>query len=164
MTMSSSRKEFAEQAYQAWDWDNFQQVSFIPDRQQINFDAPLSVCTFGTDDPNSSSRFQIQSPSWNGATDVPSIALSPVYDVGPMSIGTNGFVVPSVVEAEENRDAAGQPVVKFYVQTGLYAPGTIHDIAPSSANPVQTDFTLSYIVDSPDAAPNGVWTIGVQRR
>lgn len=177
--MSSSKKEFVERAHQTWDFGSLQPVSLVPNRQQINFDTSLSVFSVSTDDPNSSPAFQVQSNvnaagpiaggtvslSGNGAMDATNIASLPVYHAGPMSAGTNAVASRSASEAQKSRNAAGEPTLKFYVQTGSYAPGTIHDFAPSGSNPTQADFTISYTVDSHGAVPSGMmWKIAVTGR
>jgi hypothetical protein len=112
---------------------------------------PLGLSTpFNSPDPQTGS-FRIQVPTYN-----------PVlgnYNAGSAVRQVNGGVVLSnFVTAQPTTNLDCQPIIKFYVQTGTYTPGTVMNFTSSSATAAVCDFTPGYTVYSVSYNLDGTWT------
>ena len=61
---------------------------------------------------------------------------------------------------QPNQNTDVQPIVKFYINTGSYTPGTVVNFTQSSANAAlcdATDGTLNFKVTY---EADGTWTVG----
>ncbi|AKI01260.1 hypothetical protein IMCC20628_02562 [Hoeflea sp. IMCC20628] len=82
-----------------------------------------------------------------------------VYNVGT-AIEVNGdIVLSSFTVAKSNSNTECQPVMKYFVQTGSYTPGTVMNFAQSSVNAALCDFTPGYSVIDVTLNADGTWTV-----
>ncbi len=72
---------------------------------------------------------------------------------------TGGIVLSNFVTAQPNSNIDCQPIIKFYVQTGTYTPGTVMNFTSSSATAALCDATPGYSSFSVSYNPDGTWTV-----
>jgi hypothetical protein len=88
---------------------------------------------------------------------------TPVYDLGnSYNVGSavevqGGIVLSNFVLANPNSNTDCQPILKFYVQTGQYTPGTVMNFTQSSVSAAVCDFTEGAAFINADLQSNGVW-------
>jgi hypothetical protein len=68
-------------------------------------------------------------------------------------------ILSSFVTALPNTYLDCQPILKFYVQTGTYTPGTVVNFTSSSSTAALCDATLGYSSFSADYNADGTWTV-----
>lgn len=88
---------------------------------------------------------------------------TPVYDLGSsFNVGSavevqGGIVLSNFVLANPNSNTDCQPILKFYVQTGQYTPGTVMNFTQSSVSAALCDFTDGAAFINADLQSNGLW-------
>ncbi|MGH6856785.1 MAG: hypothetical protein ACRECP_03840 [Methylocella sp.] len=95
--------------------------------------------------------FRIISPVW---------APGPKYNAGSAIPTTNGGITLSnFVTSQPNANLDCQPILKFYVQTGNYTPGTVMNFTESSATAALCDATPGYTSFDVSYNADGRWTV-----
>lgn len=82
----------------------------------------------------------------------------PFYNVGSAVDVNGGIILSNFVQANPNSHTDCQPILKYYVQTGQYTPGTVMNFTQSSIDAALADFTGGYTVMNVDLGANGTWT------
>lgn len=89
----------------------------------------------------------------------PSFTSPPYYNVGSAVEVNGGIVLSNFVQANPLSNTDCQPILKYYVQTGSYTPGSVMDFTQSSANSAIADFTGGYTVCNVTLNANGTWSV-----
>lgn len=95
--------------------------------------------------------FRITTPSY----DPPA-----VYNVGSAVEVNGGISLSNFVVANPANNTDCEPILKYYVQTGSYTPGTVMDFSQSSTNAAVCDFTGGHSIMDVTLNADGTW--GVQ--
>lgn len=91
----------------------------------------------------------------------PAYQEPPMYNIGS-AVQTNGSVVLSnFVVASPANTTDCQPILRYYVQTGSYTPGTVINFTQSSVNAAMCDFTGGHSSINVTLNPNGTWTVQI---
>ncbi|MES2034270.1 MAG: hypothetical protein V4466_08860 [Pseudomonadota bacterium] len=91
----------------------------------------------------------------------PVYAPPEIYNIGS-SVQVNGWtVLSSFVVANPATITDCQPVLKFYVQTGTYIPGSVVNFTQSSVNAAVCDFTGGHSVINVTLNADGTWTVQI---
>lgn len=91
----------------------------------------------------------------------PSYAPNETYNVGS-AVQVNGGLAPSsFVMANPANNTDCQPVLKFYVQSGNYTPGSVMNFSQSSVNAAECDFTGGYSTMNVTLNADGTWSVQV---
>lgn len=99
-----------------------------------------------------SGAFRIISPTYNPITSA--------YNAGSAVQALSGAITMSnFVTAQPNTNLDCQPVIKFYVQTGTYTPGTVMNFTSSSINAALCDATPGYTTFNVSYNVDGTWTV-----
>jgi hypothetical protein len=93
--------------------------------------------------------------------------VTPDYDPGLAAYNAGsalpalqgGTTLSNFVTAQPNSNIDCQPVMVFYVQTGIYAPGTVIDFATSSLYAVACDATSGSTTFNVTYNADGTWTV-----
>lgn len=95
-----------------------------------------------------------------GAFRVTTPGFSPpsVYNVGSAIAANGEIVLSSFVVAQPYNNIDCQPILKFYVQTGAYTPGTVMNFTQSSVSAAMVDFTGGYNRCNVTLNADGTWT------
>jgi hypothetical protein len=72
---------------------------------------------------------------------------------------TGGVTLSNFVTAQPNSNLDCQPIIKFYVQTGTYTPGTVMNFTSSSATAALCDATPGFSTFDVRYRPDGTWSI-----
>jgi len=72
---------------------------------------------------------------------------------------TGGVVLSSFVTLQPNQNLDCQPILKFYVQTGSYAAGTVMNFSSSSVGAALCDATTGFTTFNVTYNVDGTWTI-----
>ncbi|RUM07913.1 hypothetical protein [Rhizobium chutanense] len=97
--------------------------------------------------------FRITTPVFNSP---------PYYNVGSAVAVNGGIVLSNFVQANPASNTDCQPILKYYVQTGSYTPGTVMNFTQSSVNAALADFTGGYTVCNITLNANGTWSTQLQ--
>lgn len=82
------------------------------------------------------------------------------YNVGSaVQTTTGGIVLSNFVTAPPNSNVDCQPILKFYVQTGTYTPGTVMNFTASSATAALCDATPGFDTFNVSYNSDGTWTV-----
>ncbi|MFA7413895.1 MAG: hypothetical protein WC048_05370 [Rhizobium sp.] len=81
-----------------------------------------------------------------------------VYNVGSAVEVNGGIVLSNFVVANPSNNTDCQPILKYYVQTGAYTPGTVMNFTQSSVNAAVCDFTGGHSVINVTLNSNGTWS------
>lgn len=92
--------------------------------------------------------FRITTPSFEPPT---------VYNIGSAVETSGGIVLSNFVMANPMNHTDCQPILKYYVQTGDYEPGTVMNFTQSSVNAAICDFTGGHTIINVDLQANGTW-------
>lgn len=96
--------------------------------------------------------FRIEVPEFNPA--------QRRYNIGLSSKDKNGKILLSnFIEAEPSTNTDVQPILKFYVNTGSYEPGTVVNFTNSSANAAICDATDGTFKFKVTYNANGSWDV-----
>ncbi|MFZ9735388.1 MAG: hypothetical protein ACO3B4_10140 [Burkholderiaceae bacterium] len=89
----------------------------------------------------------------------PSFLSPPYYNVGSAVNVNGGIVLSNFVEATPAANTDCQPILKYYVQTGQYIPGTVMNFTQSSTTAAVCDFTGGYTVANVILKGDGSWQV-----
>lgn len=92
----------------------------------------------------------------------PSFSSPPYYNVGSAVSANGGIILSNFVQANPAANTDCQPILKYYVQTGQYTPGTVMNFTQSSVNAALCDFTGGFTVANVTLNSNGTWTTAMQ--
>ena len=96
--------------------------------------------------------FRIVTPTYNPVLNA--------YNAGSAVQALSGAITLSnFVTAQPNTNLDCQPVIKFYVQTGTYTPGTVMNFTSSSVNAALCDATPGYTTFNVSYNVDGTWTV-----
>lgn len=87
----------------------------------------------------------------------PTYAPPAVYNVGSAVEVNGGIVLSNFVVANPSNNTDCQPILKYYVQTGAYTPGTVMNFTQSSVNAAVCDFTGGHSVINVTLNADGTW-------
>ncbi len=90
---------------------------------------------------------------------MPSFAPPAMYNVGSAVQVNGGIVLSNFVQASPNSNTDCQPILKYYVATGTYTPGTVMNFTQSSQNSALCDFTGGYTVINVVLNADGTWSV-----
>ena len=93
----------------------------------------------------------------------PVFSPPPIYNVGSAVQANGGIVLSNFVIANPSNNTDCQPILKYYVQTGAYAPGTVINFTQSSVNAAVCDFTGGHSVINVVLNADGTWTTTIIR-
>jgi len=82
------------------------------------------------------------------------------YNIGLSATNGNGEILLSnFIEGQPNKNTDVQPIVRFYVNTGSYTPGTVVNFTASSVNAALCDATDGTLIFRVTYNADGTWTI-----
>ena len=81
-----------------------------------------------------------------------------IYNVGSAVSVNGGIVLSNFIVASPNNNTDCQPILKYYVQTGTYTPGTVMNFTASSAEAAICDFTGGITTINVSLNADGSWT------
>lgn len=88
----------------------------------------------------------------------PSYSPPAIYNVGSAVEANGGIILSNFVEANPASNTDCQPILKYYVQTGQFTPGTVMNFTQSSVNAATCDFTGGNTIINVILQQNGQWT------
>ena len=91
----------------------------------------------------------------------PPFPLTDDYNIGTAVEINGGLALSSFVVARPNLDTDCQPVLKYYVQTGSYTPGSVMDFGRANINAAVCDFTGGHSVIDVTLNANGTWSVQI---
>lgn len=114
--------------------------------------SPLGLSVPISDDSISANFFRIKSPSFDPTLNIyfGGLAVTDVNNITTMS---------SYVKIEPLQNLDCQPILKFYVQIGSYAAGTVMNFITSSVNAATCDATTGLRTFNISYNANGTWTV-----
>lgn len=86
----------------------------------------------------------------------------PYYNIGSAVSVNGGIVLSNFVHANPSNYTDCQPILKYYVQTGLYTPGNVMNFTQSSKTAAGCDFTGGYTTCDVELESNGKWSIELE--
>jgi hypothetical protein len=89
----------------------------------------------------------------------PSFSSPPYYNVGSAVNVNGGIVLSNFVQANPASNTDCQPILKYYVQTGQFTPGTVMNFTQSSTTAAVCDFTGGYTVANVILNRDGSWQV-----
>ena len=92
----------------------------------------------------------------------PSFTSPPYYNVGSAIAVNGGIVLSNFVQANPMNNIDCQPILKYFVQTGAYTPGSVMNFSQSSVNAALSDFTGGYTICNVSLQANGNWSTQLQ--
>ncbi|XUY25789.1 hypothetical protein RMR21_009235 [Agrobacterium sp. rho-8.1] len=92
----------------------------------------------------------------------PSFTSPPYFNVGSAVAVNGGIILSNFVQADPMGYADCQPILKYYVQTGSYTPGSVMNFTQSSINAAIADFTGGYTTCNVSLLANGNWSAQLQ--
>lgn len=92
----------------------------------------------------------------------PSFTSPPYYNVGSALAVNGGIVLSNFVQASPMSNVDCQPILKYFVQTGFYTPGTVMNFTQSSVNAALADFTGGHSTCNVTLNPDGTWSTQFQ--
>ncbi|MDI1364898.1 MAG: hypothetical protein PSX79_08545 [bacterium] len=87
----------------------------------------------------------------------PSYQPPAIYNVGSAVEVNGGITLSNFVMANPANNTDCQPILKYYVQTGNYTPGTVMDFTASSVNAAVCDFTGGHSIIDVTLNADGTW-------
>lgn len=83
-----------------------------------------------------------------------------LFNVGLSTINNDGEVLLSnFISGEPSKNTDVQPIVKFYVNTGSYKPGTVVNFTTTSVNAALCDATYGALLFHVTYNADGTWTV-----
>ncbi len=92
----------------------------------------------------------------------PSFTSPPFYNVGSAVEINGGIVLSNFVEANPKDNTDCEPILKYYVATGQYTPGTVMNFTQASTDAGLCDFTGGYTVINVELGKDGAWNVTPQ--
>lgn len=88
----------------------------------------------------------------------PTFTSPPYFNVGS-AVDVNGSILLSnFVQANPASNTDCQPILKYFIQTGSYTPGTVMNFTQSSVGSAIADFTGGYSTYNVSLNADGSWT------
>ncbi len=87
----------------------------------------------------------------------PTYSPPAVYNVGSAVEVNGGIALSNFVVANPASNTDCQPILKYYVQTGSYTPGTVMNFTQSSTNAAVCDFTGGHTIINVTLNDDGTW-------
>lgn len=81
------------------------------------------------------------------------------FNVGSSVTVNSQIVLSNFVVGQPQSNVDCEPILKYYVQTGSYVPGTVMDFTLSSTKAALCDFTGGYVQAVVTYKPNGDWDV-----
>lgn len=113
---------------------------------------PLSLTPPKAGNGVESGAFRIVTPSYKPSS-------TGLMNIGLATATGGRQVLSSFIQAEPNKNTDCQPIVTFYVATGIYTAGTVINFDSSSVNAAECDASTgseNFVADYP---PNGEWNV-----
>ncbi|MCM2477467.1 hypothetical protein HGO38_28885 [Rhizobium sp. CG5] len=111
--------------------------------------APLGLSTPTAGTGLQPGAFRITTPSYQPPA---------IYNVGSAVEVNGGIALSNFVVANPASNTDCQPILQYYVQTGVYTPGTVMNFTQSSTNAALCDFTGGHTVIDVTLNADGTWT------
>jgi hypothetical protein len=92
----------------------------------------------------------------------PVFSAPPYYNVGSAVNVNGGIVLSNFVQANPASNTDCQPILKYYVSTGQYTPGSVMNFTQSATTAALCDFTGGYTVANVTLNSDGTWSVKVQ--
>ena len=92
----------------------------------------------------------------------PVFSAPPYYNVGSAVNANGSIILSNFVQALPANNTDCQPILKYYVATGLYTPGSVMNFTQSSTMAALCDFTGGYTVCNVTLNSDGKWTVNRQ--
>jgi hypothetical protein len=89
----------------------------------------------------------------------PSFSPPPFYNVGSAVEVNGGIVLSNFVQANPQSNTDCEPILKYYVSTGQYTPGTVMDFTQAAVGSALCDFTGGYTIMDVELGKNGDWAV-----
>lgn len=83
------------------------------------------------------------------------------FNAGSATHVNGGVVLSNFVLAKPQTHIDCEPILKYYVQTGGYQPGTVMDFSQSSVNSALCDFTGGYVRADVTYETDGSWSVNM---
>ncbi|MBA8879020.1 hypothetical protein [Phyllobacterium myrsinacearum] len=87
----------------------------------------------------------------------PVYAPPAIFNVGSAVEVNGGIALSNFVVANPSNNTDCQPILKYYVQTGNYTPGTVMNFSASSVKAAVCDFTGGHSVINVTLNADGTW-------
>lgn len=128
-------------------------IDLAPASGTANDWTTASVSPLGLSTPTAGTNVQ------PGAFRITTPQYSPpaIYNIGSAVEANGGIVLSNFVVANPSNNTDCQPILKYYVQTGTYTPGTVMDFTASSVNAALCDFTGGHSIIDVTLNANGSW-------
>ena len=94
---------------------------------------------------------------------VPPCSADVTYNIGSAVSVDGGIILSNFVKAQPGTDTDCQPVLKFYVGTGAYTPGTTMNFDQVTTKSALCDFTGGIEVIDVTLNPDGTWQVDTIR-
>ncbi|WP_026221374.1 hypothetical protein [Ancylobacter sp. FA202] len=120
-------------------------------------------CTTASVDPLGLSQPTVGQNVQAGAFRIitPAYQAPPMYNIGS-AVQTNGsLVLSNFVVANPLNTTDCQPILRYYVQTGSYTPGSVINFTTSSINAAMCDFTGGHSTMNVTLNPDGTWAVQI---
>lgn len=91
----------------------------------------------------------------------PSYQPPAVYNVGSAVEVNGGIALSNFVVANPANNTDCEPILKYYVQTGSYTPGTVMDFTQSSTTAALCDFTGGHSIMDVTLNADGTWDVQI---
>jgi len=132
-------------------------VDLAPASGTANDCTTASVSPLGLSQPTAATgvqpgAFRIITPVYNPPA---------VYNVGSAVEANGGIVLSNFVVANPNSNTDCQPILKYYVQTGNYTPGSVMNFTQSSVGAALCDFTGGHTIIDVQLDANGQWEVAI---
>jgi hypothetical protein len=95
--------------------------------------------------------FRIVTPAWNTG--------SQAYNVGSAVMANGSIVLSNFIQASPSANVDCQPILKYYVATGAFTPGTVMNFTQSSTTAATCDFTPGFTVANVTYNNDGTWGV-----
>lgn len=92
----------------------------------------------------------------------PTFSSPPFYNVGSAVNVNGGVVLSNFVQSNPMSNTDCQPILKYYVQTGAYTPGTVMNFSQSSVTAAVCDFTGGFTTCNVTLNADGTWATQLQ--
>ncbi|EAV40327.1 hypothetical protein SIAM614_03573 [Stappia aggregata IAM 12614] len=132
-------------------------IDLAPASGTANDWVTASVSPLGLSQPTSGTGVQ------PGAFRITTPTYSPpaIYNVGSAVEVNGGITLSNFVVANPNNNTDCQPILKYYVQTGDYTPGTVMNFTASSVDAAVCDFTGGHSIIDVTLNADGTWNTSI---
>ncbi len=127
-------------------------ASNTPTNNATSMSLPLGLNSPTYETGVQAGAFRIITPVYNSVAS---------YNAGSALSANGTTMLSSFVTAQPNQNIDCQPILKFYVATGSYTPGTVMNFTQSSATAGLCDFTGGYGQANVSLNQDGTWTVSM---